>query len=244
MKLKKLKIYPILIFVNNNSNKKNDSILINIQNKIDTEFSKSFVNRSIKKLDEIDAELEKSSLPISKYWQAYTKYNKAIYFISNRNNEESEKLTEEAIKLLENSSKSSESYALLGTVLNFSIQFKSAITVGIVGSKAKKNFNKSIELEPKNLRGYLGLASLDYYTPEKYGGKKETEKYINKALEQPDQPINNPILPSWGRNLAYEIIIKFHIEKGDKEKAKEYYNKAIEKFPNDYQLSSLSRKLI
>ena len=220
------------------------SILVNIQNKIGSEFTKSFVNRNTKKLDEIDSILEKSNLPISKYWQAYTKYNKAIYFIANKNKEESEKLTEEGIKILEENSKSSESYALLGTLLNFYIQFKSPITISIVSGKAKKNFNKAIELEPKNLRGYLGLASLDYYTPEKYGGKKETEKYITEALKQPNQPINNPIMPSWGRNLAYEIIIKFYIEKGDKEKAKEYYKKAIEIFPNDYQLTSLSKKLI
>jgi tetratricopeptide (TPR) repeat protein len=220
-----------------------DSLLFNIQDKIDTEFEKAFVNRNTEKLDQIISELEQIDNPISKYWQAYAKYNKGIYYIANKNKEESERFIDESIEILENTSKSSESYALLGTLLNFSIQFKSPMKAGLIGDKAKENFNKAIELEPKNLRAHLGLASLDYYTPEKYGGKKNTVKHITRALEQPDQPLKNPMLPSWGRNTAYQIIIKYYIEKGDKEKAKEYYKTAIEKFPNDYQLNSLSKKL-
>ncbi len=221
-----------------------DSLLFDIQNKIDLEFEKAFVNKNTEKLDQIISKLEQINSPISNYWQAYAKYNKGIYYIANNNKEQSEKLIDESIENLEQTSKSSESYALLGTLQSFSIQFKSPMKAGVIGNKAKNNFKKAIELESKNLRAYLGLASLDYYTPEKYGGKKETESLIIKALEQPNQPIKNPILPSWGRNMAYEIIIKYFIEKGDKEKAKEYYKIAIEKFPNDYQLNRLVKKII
>lgn len=228
----------------NFDSQRTDSILVHIQKKIDSEFTKSFVNRNTKSLDEILLRLGKIDNPISKYWQAYVKYNKSIYFISTNNAEKSESLVDEAIQLLENAPKSSESYALLGTLHNFSVQFKNPIAVGIVSKKATDNFKKAISLEPKNLRAYLGLGSLDYYTPEKYGGKKETVNYMTKALEQPDQPLKNPILPSWGRNTAYEILIKYYIEKDNKEKAKEYYKEAVEKFPNDYQITSLSKKLI
>ena len=221
-----------------------DSILFNIQKNIDDEFGKAFVNKNTKKIDQIITKLEGINSPVSKYWQAYSKYYKGVYYISIKDKEKSEKMIDEGIELLENTSKSSESYALLGTLLNFSIQFKSSMKIALISKKAKSSFNKALELEPKNLRAYLGLASLDFYTPEKYGGKKETVKYITKALEQPDQPLKNPILPSWGRSIAYEIIIKFYLEKGDKEKAKEYFKVAIEKFPQDYQINSLSKKLI
>ena len=225
-------------------NEQKDSILVNIQNKIDSEFTRAFVVRKTEGMDRILSALEKIESPISLYWQAYIKYNKSIYYSVNKNPEKSEAFLDESIALIENNVKSSESYALLGTLLNFSIQFKSPMAAGLIGEKSKKSFEKAIKLEPKNLRAYLGMASLDFYTPEKYGGKKETVKYIKKALAQPDQPLRNPMLPSWGRNTAYEIIINYYLEAGDKEKAKAYYKEAIEKIPNDYQLNSLSKKLI
>tara|TARA_B110000211_G_scaffold106632_1_gene123785 strand:- start:143 stop:949 length:807 start_codon:yes stop_codon:yes gene_type:complete len=221
-----------------------DSIPLNIQSKIEEGLNKTFMKRNVKALDSVFSSIEKDKSPIAEYWKAYILYNKSIFYLSSRNKEKSEQALEEGIKLLKEASKSSESYALLGTMQNFSIQFKNGITAGILGSKAKKNFEKALKLEPNNLRAYLGLATLDYYTPEKYGGRKEAAKYIEKALACPDKPLPSPVLPSWGRKSCYEIIINFYIFKEDKVKAKKYYQEAIKLYPKDYQISMLAKKLI
>lgn len=222
----------------------NDSILSNIQTKIDDGLLKTFINSDTEYLDSLKDDLNEVNAPIAKYWQAYIDYNKVIYYLSSNLKEECETTIDDAIDDLENEPKSSENYALLGTLQNFSISFKSPLTAGIIGANAKENFEKALELEPKNLRAYLGLVLLDFYTPEEYGGKKQTEKLARKALELPNQPLESNFLPSWGRNVVYETLVKHLINTGKKEEAKKVFKEAIEIYPNDYALNSLAKKMI
>jgi len=227
-----------------NVNTINDSILYNIQKRIDSELVNSFVDNKSSNLDSIHSKLLLIKSPISNYWQGYVLYNKALFFYGKKDEDIVKNLLEEAIEVIESSPKSSESYALLGTVQSFKIQFMSGMKAGIMSDKAKENFEKALELDGKNLRSFLGLGSLDFYTPVEYGGKTKAEEYLLKALESPDQSIKNPYLPSWGRNSVYVTIISHYLESKDKEAARKYYKEAIKLFPYDYQVKQLAKKLI
>ncbi len=72
---------------------------------------------------------------------------------------------------------------------------------------------------------------------------KEVEKYLLKALSLPVQKVKNPYLPSWGKEEAYEMIIKWYIRKQQNDKAKLYFDEATAKYPNNRQLQHLGTKI-
>lgn len=102
----------------------------------------------------------------------------------------------------------------------------------------------AVELDPENIRANFVYASNDFYTPEMYGGGKEAESYLLKALELPSQKVENTYLPSWGREEAYEMLIKVYIKAEKWNEAKEHYAAGIEEFPRSYVINQLAAKLI
>jgi len=253
-----LLLFPLLLFSCNNKNQdsqyhlgnslenisvQNDSLLKNVEKRIDEGFIQAFIDNDVDDLNKIRKDLDVIDLPIGIYWQAYIDYNKAIYYLSANSRDKSEAIIDQAIENIKNSPTSSENYALLGTLQNLSITFKSPMKAGFIGGNAKENFQKALELEPQNIRAYLGLATLDFYTPADYGGQKNTEKLANKALELPDQPVKNDYLPAWGRNQVYNILIQYLIKSDRLEEAREIHKESLKIFPNDYTLNLLSKKL-
>ena len=77
--------------------------------------------------------------------------------------------------------------------------------------------------------------------PEKYGGGKETEKYLFKALSI--NPEKKEGFPYWGKEESYELLIKWYIKKDLIEKAKEYYSKATMEFPKSFRINQLENIL-
>ena len=139
--------------------------------------------------------------------------------------------------------KNSEDYALLAMLQGFSIQFK-GMKAMFISRDIKKNLKKAIAIDSTNLRAYYVFASNDYHTPEKYGGGKKAEEYLLKAISLPAQKIKNDYLPSWGKEEAYEMLIKLYIKKEKWELAKKYYKEGIKKFPESYTISQLATQLI
>lgn len=157
----------------------------------------------------------------------------------------SEKVLDSGIEKLEEiDQKSSEHFALLALMESFSIQFSAGIKVPFISANVKKNGEKAIELDSLNLRAYYVLGSNDFYTPAQYGGGKKAENYFKKAIQLKSQSVKNPFLPSWGKNSAYELLIRFYINKEQFSEAKKYFQEAIALFPNDYMINQLASKLI
>ncbi|MEL7342181.1 MAG: hypothetical protein AAGM67_16985, partial [Bacteroidota bacterium] len=172
-------------------------------------------------------------------------YYSAIYYGANGQKDKSERTINQAIERLENlKGKNAEDYALLSLAQSYSIQFQSSFKAVMISSRVKANGEKALAIDPANLRAYYVLASNDYYTPEKYGGGTKAESYLLKALEQPDQAVANPYLPSWGRAEAYEMLIKFYIKKQAWDKAKTQYQAATQHFPDHYQINKLASQLV
>jgi pentatricopeptide repeat protein len=127
---------------------------------------------------------------------------------------------------------------------SFSIQYASGMEVPIISKRVKQNAEKALQLDSLNLRAYYVLGSNDFYTPEQYGGGKKAEKYLLKAIKLNDQSLSNPYLPSWGKNSAYEILIRLYINHKQFAEAKKYFQEALTLFPDDYMINKLANELI
>jgi len=220
-----------------------DSKLFFIQDSIYSEFLKSFEKRNIKGLEVIENSLISMSSPLSQYWLAYARYYKSIYFLKMGNKEQSKKIVQDAIDALDKlNPKGSEELALLALMQSYSIQFSSGMGAGIMSARVKENANQSVRLDSNNIRGWYVLANNDYYTPKQFGGGKKVEEYLLKAISLPEQKIKNPVMPSWGKNDAYYLLISFYIDNGDLKKAKKIFTEAKKLYPDDYMINQYAEK--
>ncbi len=232
-----------------NSNSSNtENVMENIQNKIEKAFATAFQEKSPKKMEQLQFQLsniyKKNPKNIVLYWRAYLQYYSAIYYLVQKNREQSEEEIDKAVEWLEDmKNKNSEDYALLSLTQGFAIQFKSMLKKITMSSKIAKNGKQAIEKDSLNIRGYYAYASNDFYRPEKFGGGKEVEKYLLKAITLPGQKIKNSYMPSWGKAKSYEMLIKWYIRKENREKAKHYYNEAVKLYPNNYSIKNLQTQI-
>lgn len=222
-----------------------DSALNNIQNKIDQAFIKTQIQKKITPLNDVERSLLEGSDHLRVYWRCYLRYYQAIFYtVTIADRKECEGVLKDGIKTLEElKGKNSEDYALLGLLQNFSTQFANGMQAGIIAQKAKANLDKSLKLNKNNMRAHCVLGIQNYYTPEEYGGKKKVESYLKTALSLPKQAENKPYYPSWGKNMAYETLIKYYLSTKNYSQAKAYLSQALEEFPNDYLLNSLEAKM-
>ncbi len=226
-----------------------DSVFNHIEISIEQAFIKSISTDDMAYLDKIYDQLKNNPNPQSKglgtYWMAYIYFKKAIVYIKNSDKKNSKKAVNQGIDLLEDkNNKNDEDYALLGYLQNFAIQFKSGPAAGIYSSKIKKNAEKSLEINSKNIRAYLVLGTNDFFTPERYGGGKKAEMYFVKAVDLEAQAVENPYLPSWGKNEVYLYLIRLYIKKQQYDLAKKYFKEATKHYPDDYQINQLAKQLV
>ncbi len=223
--------------------------LQNIQKKINQNFVQSLIAKKPGLLYELDSSLmrlgNKYQNPLIDYWRGYLQYYLAIYYLDSGEDHLSEKTINEGIKHLETiKKKNSEDLALLALLQSFSIQFKMGMEAGAISGLVKKNIKRALMLDSENLRAHFVGGSIDYYTPKQFGGGQNAESYLLKAVELPSQKIKNDYLPSWGKEEAYELLIKMYIQEKDFDKAKKYFRIGIEEFPKSYLINQLAQKLI
>ena len=225
-----------------------DTLLASIQVKITNAFVQSMLSKNNNKLNQLKKELAQlykaKNQNLILYWQSYLQFFSSIYYLETGDRNTAEKEIDTAIDWINNMAhKNSEDYALLAMLEGFSIQFK-GMKAMFIGPRAQKNVKTAIAIDSTNLRAYYVYASNDFYTPEKYGGGKEAEEYLLKALSLPVQTIKNNYLPSWGKEEAYELLIKLYIKQEKWELAKKYFQESIKEFPKSYKLNKLASKLI
>jgi pentatricopeptide repeat protein len=101
-----------------------------------------------------------------------------------------------------------------------------------------------LQKDSLNLRAYYVLGANDFYTPEQYGGGKKAEFYLKRAILLNNQTVSNPYLPSWGKNSAYEMLIRLYINHKQFDEARKYFQEARALFPDDYMINNLAGELI
>ncbi|GAB5410416.1 MAG: hypothetical protein BalsKO_27810 [Balneolaceae bacterium] len=224
----------------------NDPInLEGIQDSILISFNLAFSSKNPAKLDLIGTQLDKLAeqrdLNIVHYWRAYQGYYKGIYLVSSGEINSAEKLIDQQIDLLSSlKNKGSEEYALLGLIRSFSIQFKTFIRAPFISNSASGDVKKALELDDANPRAFYVSASSDYYTPKNFGGGKKVEELLLKVLGLPIQKVPNPVLPSWGKLNAYELLLQFYIREGETKKALNTLKKANASYPNNYRIQQIA----
>lgn len=231
-----------------NNNAKAEKVPLTIQQKIQEAFMASMQAKKPEKLETVKQELKQmynnNPQNIILYWRAYLQYYSAIFYLTQNNKEQSEKEIDIAVEWLdEMKNKNTEDYALLSLTQGFAIQFKNMIKMMMLSSSIGGNAQKAIEKDSLNLRGYYTYASGDFYRPERFGGGKDVEKYLLKAISLPNQRVKNDYLPSWGKVEAYGLLIRWYIRKENWAQAKLYYNKAIALYPDNYSIKALGKQL-
>ncbi len=220
--------------------------LDSIQTRIYGSFIKSIITNSAEPITDMSDVLnrvnKKRNSSIVKYWIAYQRYYQSIYYLKVGNKDMSEESIDEAIDTIESiKTKNSDDYALLSIMTGFSLQFK-GMRAMFIASSIKKCAIQAIAADSTNIRAYYAYGSNDYYTPEQYGGGKEAERYLLKAISLTSQKIENRYLPSWGEPESYELLIKLYIRKKEMVKAERYYNIAIAKFPANRSIGYLKKR--
>lgn len=177
------------------------------------------------------------------YWKAYAAYQGAIYLMVTENSEGALAYVENGLAVLEQKDKpNDEEYALIGSLYSLSISFKPGEAIGL-SAKARKSFNKALKKNSDNLRALLGIGRADYYKPKQYGGGKEAEAFLLKALAAPDQYSSHPNAPTWGRDDAYYYLAAFYQREDRRDDAKLYCHKGLKEFPTHHLLAELLAKL-
>lgn len=207
------------------------------QETIDKAFGESFQSQENK----VASIIEKQP---NTYWKAYANFMAGIYEMSNNDKAATQKFVNQALELLDqDEDRDSESYALEGSILGFSISLDPSKT-RTLASKSTARYKKSLKLDKNNLRANLGLGENDFHTPVKYGGGKVTEKYLLKALSCENNPNNDPMKPTWGKNRVYNLLVQYYKRVGKMDMAKKYCNEGIAAFPYDYELKKLSETVL
>jgi len=235
---------PLLEMQSTNMAQRNDTLLNNIEQKVYNAFVKSVRNQNDSELVSIENALlelnSKKTNSIIVYWYSYACYYHSIFSLRQNDLKKTEKMNVKGIEKLEEvEPKNSEHFALLALMQSLSFTYAPGSKAPFISTEIKKNAEKALELDPLNPRAYYVLGSNDFYTPEQYGGGNKAEGYLKKSIELKNQAIANPYLPSWGKSLAYELIIRFYLKKNLPDEANKYYQQAKILFPNDYLIKKL-----
>jgi hypothetical protein len=136
---------------------------------------------------------------------------------------------------------SADDLAMLSMIRNYSIQFKASIRAYFISGKVNKDLDRALEMEPNNPRILYVKATNDFYTPEKYGGGRQVEKLLTKVIHTKNKEFVNPVLPTWARREAYELLLQWYIRKKKKEKAVVLLQEALGAFPENQRIKEIGK---
>jgi hypothetical protein len=151
-----------------------------------------------------------------KYWQSYEKM-----YIYTKDASDLEKSIEIMDTLGANTSEELAFLAFLKSFKMSSIKNKNELK--IIPTESKKLKSKALELDRINLSAHYVLAVLEYYNPK--SDKKKVKNYLDEGLRiiEKSKDYYDVI---WGRNLLYELYIKYYLKDKKIKEAKKIYKKA------------------
>ena len=177
------------------------------------------------------------------YWTAYLDYYLSVYYMFQKDQERSEEFVERAISTLEDKDdKNTEDHALLAITKSFSIMFSPGMKAAFISGQVKEHAHQALELDSGNVRAYYALANNDFYTPEAYGGGKQVEGYLKKAIALPEQTQEGEYMPSWGKDQSYAMLVRYYLKKEQTDQAAKYYEEAVALYPESDELKSIQDK--
>ncbi|SHI49820.1 hypothetical protein SAMN05443429_10255 [Cruoricaptor ignavus] len=166
------------------------------------------------------------------YWKAYIYYKQSILYKTVNDNDKASKAIDEALNILQENLKTSEDYALYAACKSFSIQFANMTKLASISAEAQEYADKSLEINPKNVRAYYVLASHNFYTPKMFGGMTKVEQYCIKGIALPMTSSEDYYAPYWGKVDIYRLLIKFYETEGREKDATKIKDLAKKEFPS------------
>ena len=129
----------------------------------------------------------------------------------------------------------SEGYALRGVLRGMLIKMKPS-SVFSQGRKVGKDRKKALALNMSNPRVHYLTGISFWYAPEILGGREKALEHLleaEKLFEMERQKVKEKLLPCWGQSTCLAFIGDIYLEQKKINKAREYYNKALEINPED-----------
>jgi imidazolonepropionase-like amidohydrolase len=176
-------------------------------------------------------EKQESLYPL--YYVALCDYRLANYFLISSEMDKVEPYLKEGQKYLEKAMELDPDFGELDGLYAFLLGFEIAINQEKAMSLGLQIFqysSKSLEKSPENPRVHLMKGLSNLFTPKQYGGGPDPAiKSLTRSIELFEkEDIQDPVKPSWGKDEAYTFLGMAYNQKGETEKAKEAFEKALE----------------
>jgi imidazolonepropionase-like amidohydrolase len=176
-------------------------------------------------------EKQESLYPL--YYVALCDYRLANYFLISTEMDKVEPYLKEGQKYLEKAMEMDPDFGELDGLYAFLLGFEIAINqekAMSLGLQVFQYSSRSLEKSPENPRVHYMKGLSDFFTPREYGGGPDPAiKSLTKSIalfEKED--IQDPVKPSWGEDEAYTFLGMAYNQKGETEKAKQAFKKALE----------------
>ena len=182
------------------------------------------------------------------YYVALCDYRLANYFIASQEMEKVETYVKESetylLKAMEIDPEFGELDALYAYMLGFEIALDQEKAMSL-GFQSFQYMGKAATKSPDNPRVQYLKGISELYTPAQFGGGVDAAiKTLTRSVELFDKEnIEEEFLPSWGKEESYTFLGMAYNQKGDREKAKAMFNKALEINP-DFGLAAEELKKI
>lgn len=138
-------------------------------------------------------------------------------------------------KSIELSPDFSESYAIRGVLRGILIKMK-PFSVFTQGRKVGRDRDKALSLDKDNPRVHYLTGVSFWFAPEILGGPEKAMEHLLKAeklFEQEKHTKKDMIFPTWGQSTCLAFMGDIYTSQNQKDKAYEYYEKALKANPDD-----------
>jgi len=170
------------------------------------------------------------------YYIALCDYRLATYYLTLAEMDKAEPYIKESQDYLKKAMELEPDFGELDAFYAYMLGFEIALNpekAMSLGLQIYQNFGKAFEKSPENPRVHYLKGVSDLYTPVEYGGGAEVAiKTLAKSVDLFEKEnIEDPVKPSWGKDEAYTFLAMAYNQKGDKDKAVEFFQKALEVNP-------------
>jgi tetratricopeptide (TPR) repeat protein len=170
------------------------------------------------------------------YYIALCDYRLATYYLTLAEMDKAEPYIKEGQNYLKKAMELNPEFGELDAFYAYMLGFEIALNpekAMSLGFQIYQYFGKALEKSPENPRVHYLRGTSDLYTPEQYGGGADIAiKTLDKSVALFEKEnIKDPVTPSWGKDEAYTFLGIAHSQKGNIDKAAEFFKKALEVNP-------------
>jgi imidazolonepropionase-like amidohydrolase/tetratricopeptide (TPR) repeat protein len=179
-------------------------------------------------------EKKRSLYPL--YYIALCDYRLATYYLTLAEMDKAEPYIKEGQNYLKKAMELDPDLGELDAFYAYMLGFEIALNpqnAMSLGLQIYQYFGNAFAKSPENPRVHFLKGVSELFTPEQYGGGADIAiKTLGKSIELfEEEKVEDPVKPSWGKDEAYTFMGMAHNQKGNKDKAAEFFTKALEVNP-------------